>query len=183
MGYKKVLLCYDGSREGRKALRVGADLAHALGSETHLLAVVDMRAAIAQSAGLVVDVAFSQLEQAARDILDEGVRCMASRGQAATGHLAVGNPLDEIVRMAQSMDADLVVVGHRCRHGLARWWMGSGNTPLMDRLSCSILVACSSAAEQSMPEPADEAPAAEPQRAQAAAPVATTPVPEDIPIE
>jgi hypothetical protein len=25
--YKKILLCYDGSREGRKALRCGADLA------------------------------------------------------------------------------------------------------------------------------------------------------------
>jgi hypothetical protein len=41
-----------------------------------------------------------------------------------------------------------VVVGHRCRTGLSRWWMGAGNTPLLDRISCSILVACSSVQEQ-----------------------------------
>ncbi|MEX3628583.1 MAG: universal stress protein, partial [Burkholderia sp.] len=44
--------------------------------------------------------------------------------------------------------ADLVVVGHRCRSGLSRWWMGAGNTQLLDRVSCSILVACSSSEEQ-----------------------------------
>jgi len=50
--------------------------------------------------------------------------------------------------LANELHVDLVVVGHRCRTGLSRWWMGAGNTPLLDRVSCSILVACSSAQEQ-----------------------------------
>lgn len=41
--YNKILLCYDGSLEGRKALRIGANLAMDLKAETHLLSVVDMR--------------------------------------------------------------------------------------------------------------------------------------------
>src|ERR1700721_3990100 len=70
--YKKILLCYDGSREGRKALRCGADLALDLKAETHLLSVVDMRSSIAQSAGLLTDVACGSFEKTARDILQEG---------------------------------------------------------------------------------------------------------------
>jgi nucleotide-binding universal stress UspA family protein len=146
--YKKILLCYDGSREGRKALRCGADLALDLKAETHLLSVVDMRSSIAQSAGLLTDVACGSFEKTARDILQEGVDWLTERGVQAQGHFAFGHPIDEIANLSSELQVDLVVVGHRCRTGLSRWWMGAGNTPLLDRISCSILVACSSAQEQ-----------------------------------
>jgi nucleotide-binding universal stress UspA family protein len=143
--YKKILLCYDGSREGRKALRDGACLALDLKAETHVLAVVDMRSSIAQSAGLLTDMACGRFEDAARDILREGVDWLTERGVPAVGHFAFGHPIDEISGLAESLNVDLVVVGHRCRSGLARWWMGAGNTPLLDRVKCSILVAVSPA--------------------------------------
>lgn len=146
--YKKILLCYDGSLEGRKALRCGADLALELKAEAHLLSVVDMRSSIAQSAGLLTDVACGCFEDTARAILQEGVTWLTERGVHAEGHFAFGYPIDEIAILAKQLDVDLVVVGHRCRSGLSRWWMGAGNTQLLDRISCSILVACSSPAEQ-----------------------------------
>ena len=146
--YKKILLCYDGTREGRKALRYGADLALDLKAETHLLSVVDMRTSIAQSAGLLTDVACDRFEEAAREILQEGVTWLTERGVRAHGHFAFGHPIDEIANLADELKVDLVVVGHRCRSGLSRWWMGAGNTPLLDRVSCSILVACSTPEEQ-----------------------------------
>ncbi|SAL66270.1 stress-like protein [Caballeronia choica] len=139
--YQKILLCYDGTREGRKALRHGANLALDLKAETHVLAVVDMRSSIAQSAGLLTDMACGRFEDAARDILQEGVDWLTERGVPAQGHFAFGHPIDEIAHLADQLKVDLVVVGHRCRSGLARWWMGAGNTPLLDRVSCSILVA------------------------------------------
>jgi nucleotide-binding universal stress UspA family protein len=126
--YKKILLCYDGSREGRKALRCGADLALDLKAETHLLSVVDMRSSIAQSAGLLTDVACGSFEKTARDILQEGVDWLTERGVTAQGHFAFGHPIDEIANLANELQVDLVVVGHRCRTGLSRWWMGAGNT-------------------------------------------------------
>jgi hypothetical protein len=69
--YNKILLCYDGTLEGRKALRCGA-IALDLKAETHLLSVVDMRSSIAQSAGLLTDVACGRFEETAREILQEG---------------------------------------------------------------------------------------------------------------
>jgi nucleotide-binding universal stress UspA family protein len=163
--YRKILLCYDGSREGRKALRDGANLALDLKAETHVLAVVDMRSSIAQSAGLLTDMACGRFEDAARDILREGVDWLTERGVPAQGHFAFGHPIDEIAGLAQSLQVDLVVVGHRCRTGLARWWMGSGNTPLMDRVSCSILVAVSPTGTSAEQE--DAAHAAKPAKAEA----------------
>jgi len=163
--YRKILLCYDGSREGRKALRDGANLALDLKAETHVLAVVDMRSSIAQSAGLLTDMACGRFEDAARDILREGVEWLTERGVPAQGHFAFGHPIDEIAGLAQSLQVDLVVVGHRCRTGLARWWMGSGNTPLMDRVSCSILVAVSPTGTSAEQE--DAAHAAKPAKAEA----------------
>jgi nucleotide-binding universal stress UspA family protein len=145
--YSKILLCYDGTREGRKALRCGANLALDLKAETHLLSVVDMRTSIAQSAGLLTDVACARFEEAAREILHEGVDWLTERGVTAHGHFAFGHPIDEIARLADELEVDLVVVGHRTRSGLSRWWMGSGNTQLLDRVSCSILVAVSTAHE------------------------------------
>src|SRR5260370_8308995 len=113
-----------------------------------------MRSSIAQSAGFITDMACGGVEDAARDILREGVEWLTERGVKAEGHFAFGHPIDEIAGLAQSLQVDLVVVGHRCRTGLARWWMGAGNTPLMDRVSCSILVAWSptgTSAEQEDP--------------------------------
>src|SRR6201991_1986499 len=146
--YQKILLCYDGSREGRKALRCGADLALDLKAQTHLLSVVDMRSNIEQCAGLLTDVACGSFEKTARDILQEGVDWLTERGVQAQGHFAFGHPIDEIANLANELQVDLVVVGHRCRTGLSRWWMGAGNTPLLDRVSGSILVACSAPGEE-----------------------------------
>jgi hypothetical protein len=37
--YQKILLCYDGTIEGRRALRQGADVAIAMNSHAYLLAI------------------------------------------------------------------------------------------------------------------------------------------------
>ena len=49
--YKKVLLAYDGSRDGRRALIEGADLATQCAAEVVLLAVIDISAEAAAAAG------------------------------------------------------------------------------------------------------------------------------------
>src|SRR5471032_3169779 len=70
--YKKVLLAYDGSIEGRRALREGAKLAQFCGAEVFLLAVVETA-----SSGAALDggVMISMDEQYAtyQESLAEGV--------------------------------------------------------------------------------------------------------------
>jgi nucleotide-binding universal stress UspA family protein len=50
--YKKVLLAYDGSIEGRRALREGAKLAQLCRADVFLLAVVELPSIMAPEVGL-----------------------------------------------------------------------------------------------------------------------------------
>ena len=151
--FSRILLCYDATREGRRALRYGAELAQHLQAETHLLAVLGnaywLRGfdAMAAEAPLVE-------EQSAREILSEGVSKLKARGVVAIGHFATGSPIDQIARVARELNVNLIVVGHRRCGLLARWWAGQGHGLLLDRVSCSILVAIDPA-EPEVPELAE----------------------------
>jgi len=138
--FRKIILCYDGSAEGRNALREGADVALCMQAETHLLAIIRTAAAptVPEAYG---EAWFSHQESAAASILNEGVDWLRERGLQAHGRLAFGNAIDEIVRAAHSLQPDLIVVGHRQRSRLARWWSDGEDATLLDRLPCSVLVA------------------------------------------
>jgi nucleotide-binding universal stress UspA family protein len=137
--YKTVLLCYDGSAEGRKALREGAALARGMGSETYLLAICRNLVAVTPPEGM--GSALVESESVAREILDEGVRKLIELGVKAQGALLIGDPLVHIPNFATKIGAELIVIGHRPQGRLARWWSESPQPRLLNRSSCSILVA------------------------------------------
>jgi nucleotide-binding universal stress UspA family protein len=138
--YKIVLLCYDGSAEGRKALREGAALAQAMGSETHLLAVCRDLVSASPPEGMSAALVECE-ENAAQTLLKEGVLKLIELGVKAQGALMIGDPLVHIPSYAAKIHADLIVIGHRPRGRLARWWSDSPQETLVNRVSCSILVA------------------------------------------
>jgi nucleotide-binding universal stress UspA family protein len=142
--YRKVLLCYDGTAEGRRALREGAELAISMHAETYLLAICRSMMSSATPEGVTPELVTCE-EDTARALLDEGVAWLEARGLRADGELAIGDPLRHIPEAAARIGADLVVVGHRPRGRLARWWSDSPQHSLLDLLSCSLLVAMSTA--------------------------------------
>ncbi|CAE6796321.1 universal stress protein [Paraburkholderia haematera] len=138
--FGRILLCYDATREGRRALRHGASLAEQLNAETHLLAILNSLA-WTQGADVASAVPFDALEQSAREILHDGIETLAARGVIATPHFAIGDPLVHIPFFARELKADLVVVGHRRSGPVRRWWSGNNDRLLLDRISCAVLVA------------------------------------------
>jgi nucleotide-binding universal stress UspA family protein len=137
--YRKVLLAYDGSIEGRRALREGAKLAQLCRAEVFLLAVVELSPIISPDAGLTIPID----EQTANyeSILAEGVERLKALGFSPTARLETGDPGQEIAEFAEEIGAHLVVVGHRPQGPLAQWWFGSVGSYLVKRLRCSVLVA------------------------------------------
>jgi nucleotide-binding universal stress UspA family protein len=136
--FSKILLCYDSSREGRRALIQGAELAQQVGAETHLLAIApafDSAMVDAPSA-----VAIREHDKSIEDVLREGVEKLRARGLSATGHLVFGDPIEQIPAVARDLGVDLIVVGHRPCGAIARWWAGRSNAQILDRIDCSILV-------------------------------------------
>jgi len=132
--YKRILLAYDGSREGRRALREGALLAKRSGAEVFVLAIVSPTASVDPMGGPLP--AINEHEE----ILREGLAKSAEFGLKARGEVVSGQPVDVIKRYANGWKADLVVVGHRRRDFLERWWSGPSHAALSDHLSCSLLI-------------------------------------------
>lgn len=137
--YRQILLAYDGSLEGRTALREGAMIARACKSEIFLLSVVPEVGGVQVAEGLHPGPMTHQTTTY-RAVFDEGMARLAALGFAARGALAMGEPTRQVIAMAIQISADLVVIGHRRRTVLERWWSGSAGAFLVDNLGCSLLI-------------------------------------------
>jgi nucleotide-binding universal stress UspA family protein len=139
--YQRIVLAYDGSREGRMALREGALLAKACNAKVFLLSV-DIAAAIVKFSEGACASAPDQHRDMVRDIFNEGVDRLKALGLTPVSRIAEGSdPTDVICAFAEEIDADLVVVGHKRQSLLERWWSGPSGAYLSDRLTCSLLIA------------------------------------------
>jgi len=138
--YENILLCYNGTVEGRRALRQGADVAVTMKSRAYLLAICRNLLSTAVPEGATPGLVTCE-QDTAQALLKEGVQWLKDRGVPADGQLVYGNPMVHIPEVARRIGADLVVVGHRYRNRLARWWSEEEEVTLLHKLSCSILVA------------------------------------------
>lgn len=138
--FRTILAAFDGSKQGRVALRRALPLLRDGDASVHLLAVVPLAAAVAAAEGFYTEAIYDAERERVEAVLQEGVDLLKARGIAVEGHLRAGLPAQEISELASSLEADLVVVGHQKRGALARWWQGSVSASLLDRLDCSMLV-------------------------------------------
>ena len=144
--YKRILLAYDGSDAGQKALLDCQDLAQWSGSQLTLIAVMPSAMSFVGLEGGVYDIELEEREKKKyRAVLDEGLRRLSEAGYSARGELVSGEAIDEITRYARKMEADLIVVGHKHLDSwAARWWRGSISGALIEHAPCSVLVVITS---------------------------------------
>lgn len=137
----KMLLVYDGTDEAQAALTRCSQLSIALSAQVDVVSVIDSVSANAHSAGMLSDLAYSRLEELARDALRSAISKLADNGVTAHGYITFGRIADAVSRHAENFNSDIVVVGHRNQKGLARWW---GERPvhldLAERLGGSTIV-------------------------------------------
>jgi nucleotide-binding universal stress UspA family protein len=139
--FNTILICYDSSREGQAVLEDGATLALRCQAATHLLAVIRPSAGAVVAEAIVGEPPFAEVTRAAEEILQEGIARLAAKGLKVEGHVVSGEPVEQISAAARRLGADLIVLGHRHRGPMQRWWQGSVGASLLDESPCSILVA------------------------------------------
>lgn len=151
--YSTIVLAYDGSLEGRLALREGARLAQICHARVILVAVVEpfSEAFVGDFGSIHIPVDKTDDVQT---ILDEGIARLKRMGLVPEARLERGQPSERIKSVAEDVGADLVVVGHHKQGALARWLVGSVTASLSDTLSCSLLVARMDIAEDALFEAA-----------------------------
>jgi len=141
MLFQKILLAYNGSREGKSALLACAEIASFANSETHLLAVAGMPSSMFLTEGFLPEELLEEEKKRAQEVLNEGTEQLRQKGFSVVGHLAVGEPVEEICRLATEIKVDLIVLGHKQKASFtSRWWRGSVGKTLLDYAPCSIFI-------------------------------------------
>lgn len=140
--YKQILLAYNGSESGQKALLDCREIAQWSGAKLFLVAVMPPPAAFVGGEGGVYDGRYEEEERREyQAILDDGMRRLREGGHAVEGEVVVGDAVDAIAAMAKRIGADLIVVGHKHLDSwAARWWRGSVSKSLIEHAPCSVLV-------------------------------------------
>jgi nucleotide-binding universal stress UspA family protein len=142
--FNRVLLCYDGSEVGRRALKRGAELAILVGAQVYVLSIIPSgvagAAVVAGAAGhaCLVDEAGGY-----RKLLDESIEWLKTRGVSAEGYLTTGNTIDQIVAFSRRLSIDLIVLGHYPQPAGGFWWGSPNRASLAERANCCVFVAIS----------------------------------------
>ncbi|HLW13734.1 MAG TPA: universal stress protein [Casimicrobiaceae bacterium] len=140
--YRKILVAFDGSPESRLAVDECSQLMQVPGREIHLVCVLHDPSPYLLAGEFVPEPALAIDRSRMESDLNDAAARLTARGFSVMTHLQDGEPVDVITRMVESLAIDLVIVGHRRSKKFAlRWWRGSVDSMLIERVHCSILVA------------------------------------------
>jgi nucleotide-binding universal stress UspA family protein len=118
---KRVLLGYDGSKSAKKALEAAAALV-GYGSTLAVVSVGPLGAEFTES------------------VLGEAHDRLVQLQVAATYVPRYGDAADELVDMAQVLEADVIVVGGRTQNGHLELGLGPVSDDVVRRAPCDVLV-------------------------------------------
>ena len=140
--YRRILVAFDGSPESRLAVDECAHLMAVSGREIHLVCVVHDPSPYLLAGEFVPEPALAVDRSRMEADLKEAAGRLIERGFDVTTHLEDGEPVDVISKLCDRLGVDLLIVGHRRSKKFAfRWWRGSIDSMLIERVRCSILVA------------------------------------------
>jgi nucleotide-binding universal stress UspA family protein len=145
--FRKILVAYNGTAESRSALEECIRLAPGASAEVHLLVVVNPPPSLlvgeyAAAAIINVEEELIAEKQKMERELAAGKVLLASAGLSVASHLEVGEPVTVIKELVEKLGIELVIVGHSRHKPLAmRWWRGSIDAVLVEKIRCSLLVA------------------------------------------
>ncbi|MEJ7843117.1 MAG: universal stress protein [Rubrobacter sp.] len=139
-----VVLAVDGSEESKLAIRAATEISASTGFPVHVIYVIPTEAQLYGRHFYSEDVKKSFVEEAkagARRFLEEqagGVR--SAGGAVAQTYLATGRPDEEVVELAEEIDAGMVVLGSRGLGGVRRALVGSVSESVFRHAHCPVLV-------------------------------------------
>jgi nucleotide-binding universal stress UspA family protein len=139
--YRKILVAYNGSPESRSALHACIQLNPAASAEIHLLVVMQSATYLAMGEHVPEAVLMAEMRRMEQE-LAVGHALMATAGLKVIDHLEAGEPIDVITELVETLGIELLIVGHsRHKPWATRWWRGSVDSLLVEKIRSNILVA------------------------------------------
>ncbi|MEL7068737.1 MAG: universal stress protein [Cyanobacteria bacterium J06581_3] len=152
----KILVAIDDSAASRRAFDSASELARALNAELILVHALDVfDPASPQHPMIPVENYSMQLDKMVQQnyqqqwtefvghseaLLKQQQQKAEERGVTATHVLPYGRPGPAICKIAETLQADLIVVGSRGRNGLREIMLGSVSNYIMHHAPCSVTV-------------------------------------------
>jgi nucleotide-binding universal stress UspA family protein len=146
--FTSIVVGTDGSERAARAVEQAAELAKVCGATLHVVNAykgIDMAVAAAMAAGSVVATAPDLSREskgeadAVRQALESGVEQFRADGIAVETHAITGSPVSVLLDLAETVGADLVVVGNRGMTG-GRRILGSVPNTLAHNARCTVLI-------------------------------------------
>ncbi len=151
----RILLAIDASEEAELAARKAVDWADGIDSELCVVHVGQLPNFLMGGPGIEL---YDEIEQESREVFRKLVwRVKVAGGIVASAHLRMGAVDLEIVSLAKELEADLIVMGCRGRHGIRRVIEGSVSDAVIRQAPCPVLVVCSHQSDEA-PERATDQP-------------------------
>ena len=140
--YQHIILAYDGSVSGQKALIELKELAHWGQPRLTLVAVAPNPLDVgSMEMGYYTSVDPDPLQETLQAQLAQGVKSLQAMGFAVKGEILKGEIIHELSQFAERSNADLIVVGHKHEKNiLRRWWSGSTAKSLVEESPCNVLI-------------------------------------------
>src|ERR687896_384119 len=136
----RILVATDGSREAELAVTTAADLAKSTDSELHVVHVGEIPLVYhPERHGYRAE--YEEHEKEAKQLLEAQVERIKGAGATVVqAHLRLGRADEEIVDLAQSIGAGMIVMGSRGKGRIRRALMGSVADSVVRHAHCPVLV-------------------------------------------
>lgn len=135
-----IVIATDGSPQAREAVEYGLDLAAEEHADAVLLQVMPPVDWARLDRGGVVHPMADEIRLHDAPALEEAKRQAAERGVHAKTAVVAGNPADEIVAYADSIGADMIVIGSRGRGAVAGALLGSVSRDVLHESRMPVVV-------------------------------------------
>ena len=138
--FRRILVATDFSPSAERALEAARELGQSFGGELHLVHAFDMPVPMFNPYAVTVPVDFvKESREAAERRLDEAAARLREAGLDVQTHLAEVPAASAIVRVAEEVNADLIVMGTRGLTGIKHALLGSVAERTARTAPCSVL--------------------------------------------
>lgn len=144
MEIKKILVPVDGSEANKKAMEFAAEMAKKFPAQVLLMHVIELN----MPSALQVEYSYVQysytdedlknLKDISRKILDNAKEML--EGVEVSTFSYVGYPVDEILRVSEEEDVDMIVMASRGMSGIKKYLMGSVTNNVVHHSKKPVLV-------------------------------------------
>ena len=139
MHIRTILVAMDSSAPSERALTIAEDLAGMYGARLVLTTVLERKVLFAGELSTLQEPS-PEAQALVRKGLEEKARTLGARGRRAEVCVAIGEPWETLLELADRYEASVIVAGRSGKGALARMVMGSVTTSLLHGSTRPILV-------------------------------------------